>query len=185
MVPIVSLWLPIILSAAAVFIVSFVFHAVIGYHNSDFQGLPDEDKIRAAFAGGKIPKGDYVIPYEPDHAKHRTPEFMEKVKNGPVAFMTVRENKMPSMVQSLGQWFAYCLVVSIFSAYITSRAIGTNATFLNAFRFAGVTAFLGYTVALWQDSIWFGRKWSTTVKNTIDGLMYALVTAGVFGWLMS
>ena len=51
------------------------------------------------------------------------------------------------------------------------------------FRFVGCTAFIGYAVALWQNSIWFKRKWSTTAKNTFDGLVYALLTAGTFGWL--
>jgi hypothetical protein len=26
-------------------------------------------------------------------------------------------------------------------------------------------------------------KWSATLKNMFDGLLYALVTAGTFGWL--
>lgn len=47
----------------------------------------------------------------------------------------------------------------------------------------GPMAFLGYVPGLWQDSIWYGRKWSTTLKNTLDGIVYALLTAGTFGWL--
>jgi hypothetical protein len=31
--------------------------------------------------------------------------------------------------------------------------------------------------------IWYNRALGTTVKATIDGLLYALVTAGTFGWL--
>jgi hypothetical protein len=42
---------------------------------------------------------------------------------------------------------------------------------------------VGYALALWQMSIWWGRKWSTTIRNTIDGLVYALLTGGTFGWL--
>jgi hypothetical protein len=51
------------------------------------------------------------------------------------------------------------------------------------FRFAGATAFLAYSAALWQLSIWYRRKWSITFKATVDGLLYALLTAGTFGWL--
>ena len=51
------------------------------------------------------------------------------------------------------------------------------------FRFVGASAFLAYTVALWQNSIWLKRAWSSTLKHTFDGLVYALVTAGTFGWL--
>ena len=51
------------------------------------------------------------------------------------------------------------------------------------FRFVGVTAFLAYAAALWPMSIWYRRSWLTTFKGTVDGLVYALLTAGTFGWL--
>jgi len=62
-------------------------------------------------------------------------------------------------------------------------ALGPGEDYLAVFRFTGATAFVGYTLALWQNSIWFKRKWSTNLKNTFDGLIYALFTAGTFGWL--
>jgi hypothetical protein len=40
-----------------------------------------------------------------------------------------------------------------------------------------------YAAALWQMSIWYHRAWLTTIKSTVDGLIYASLTAGVFGWL--
>ena len=43
--------------------------------------------------------------------------------------------------------------------------------------------FSPYAVALWQLSIWYGRSWRITIMYTLDGLIYALLTAGVFGWL--
>jgi len=52
-----------------------------------------------------------------------------------------------------------------------------------AFHFAGLTAFVAYTLALWPMSIWYRRSWITTIKATVDGLIYALLTAGVFAWL--
>ena len=63
------------------------------------------------------------------------------------------------------------------------RALGPGASYLSVFRFAGATAFAGYGLALLQGSIWWGRKWSATVKSVFDALVYALVTAGTFGWL--
>ena len=38
-------------------------------------------------------------------------------------------------------------------------------------------------LALWQISIWYHRSWATTIRSTIDGLIYAALTAGFFGWL--
>jgi hypothetical protein len=51
------------------------------------------------------------------------------------------------------------------------------------FRFAGTTAFIAYAVAQWSDTIWYKRSWTTTAKNTFDGLIYSLLTGGAFGWL--
>jgi hypothetical protein len=31
--------------------------------------------------------------------------------------------------------------------------------------------------------VWYGRSWMTTIRSTIDGLVYALITAGTFVWL--
>jgi hypothetical protein len=44
-------------------------------------------------------------------------------------------------------------------------------------------AFAGYALALWQYSIWYGRAWSVTIRSTIDGLIYGLLTGAAFGWL--
>jgi hypothetical protein len=44
-------------------------------------------------------------------------------------------------------------------------------------------AFVGYSLALWQNSIWYKRAWAITLRVTIDGLIYALLTAGTFSWL--
>ncbi|MBW8838613.1 MAG: hypothetical protein JF602_01975, partial [Gemmatimonadetes bacterium] len=80
-------------------------------------------------------------------------------------------------------WFAYCVAVGVWAAYIAGRGLAPGTVYLQVFRFAGGTAFIGYTLALWQMSIWYRRAWSTTIKATIDGLIYACLTAGAFGWL--
>ena len=41
MVALVSLWLPILLAAVVVFIVSSIIHTVLKYHQSDFSGVPN------------------------------------------------------------------------------------------------------------------------------------------------
>jgi hypothetical protein len=87
------------------------------------------------------------------------------------------------MTAPLIQWFVYTLLVGIFAAYVAGRALEVGADYRAVFRFAGVTAFACYAIGGWQDSIWFKRPWGTTLRNTIDGLVYGLVTAGTFGWL--
>ncbi len=183
MVPIMSLWIPILLSAVIVFIVSSIIHMLLPYHRKDFGKVPAEDQVMDALRPFNIPQGEYVIPNAGSHQAMKSPEFIEKVNQGPVAFMTVLPNGMPKMGTSLAQWFVYCAVVSLFAAYVAGRALGPGVEYLQVFRFVGATAFIGYTVASWQNSIWYKRAWSTTAKNTFDGLVYALFTAGTFGWL--
>ncbi|PYO84073.1 MAG: hypothetical protein DMD65_03865 [Gemmatimonadetes bacterium] len=113
----------------------------------------------------------------------RSPQFVEKFKKGPVVMFTVFPGGSMSMGKNLVMWFLYSVVVGCFAAYVAGRALPAGAAYLQVFRFAGVTAFVAYSVALWQMSIWYHRSWVTTIKATVDGLIYALLTAGTFGWL--
>ena len=112
-----------------------------------------------------------------------TSDIGREMEAGPMAFMTVMPNGAPKMGGQLLQWFVYSAIVGVFAAYIAGHALGPGAHYLAVFRFVGATAFMCYTVAGWQASIWYRREWSTTLKNTFDGLVYACLTAGVFGWL--
>lgn len=183
MVSVMSLWIPILLSAVIVFVASSIIHMVLAYHQSDFGRVPAEDDVMEALRKFDIPPGDYVIPCPGSAAGMKSPEYIEKVTKGPVAFVTVMKSGMPSMAPSLMQWFLYCIAVGIFAAYIAGRALDTGANYLTVFRFVGATAFAGYALALLQNSIWYKRAWSSTLKSTFDGLVYALLTAGMFGWL--
>ena len=183
MVQLLSLWLPILLSAVIVFVASNIVHMVLPFHRSDYRKLPAEDDTMEALRKFGIPPGDYLVPCAGSPEQMKNPAFIEKMTKGPVAFMTVMRSGPPTMVKPLVQWFVYCLVVGVFAGYIAGRALGPGARYLSVFRFAGCTAFIGYSLALWQDTIWFRRNWVTTLKSSIDGLIYGLLTAGTFGWL--
>jgi len=183
MVSFVSLWLPILLSAVVVFVVSSVLHMVFTYHNSDYKKLPSEDNIMADLRKYNPPPGDYMIPYSTETKERKSEQFREKMNKGPVLITTILPPGEMTMGSSLLLWFVYCLIISIFAAYITSHAVPAGAGYLAVFRFAGAVSFAGYSLALMQDSIWFRKNWSATIKSMFDGLIYALFTAGVFGWL--
>jgi len=183
MTSLTALWLPILLSAVLVFVVSSIVHMVLPWHKTDYGRVPGEDKLMDALRPLAIPPGDYMVPRPANMEEMRSPQFAEKLKAGPVIVMTVLPNGMMSMARNLISWFVYIVVVSTFAAYIAGRALGPSAHYLSAFRFVGATAFIGYSLALWQMTVWYRRSLSTTIKSTIDGLIYALLTAGVFGWL--
>lgn len=185
MVALTALWLPILLAAFFVFVASSVIHMFLPYHRSDFGKVPSEDGVMEALRRFEIPPGDYVVPHAGgDPEVMKSEEFREKARKGPVAFMTVLPSGDPfAMGAQLAQWFVYCLLVSVVAAYVASRAVALGGDYLDVFRFAGTTAFAAYALALPQRSIWFKTSWSTTMKSMMDGLIYALLTAGTFGWL--
>ena len=183
MVSVMSLWLPILLSAVIVFVASSIIHMVLTYHSSDFRKLPREDEVMAALRPFEIPPGDYVMPYAGSSKAMKEPAFVEKMKSGPVALMTFMPNGPTSMGSSLVLWFLLAVLVSIIAAYIAGNALPRGASYLAVFRFAGCVAFTGYAIGLIHDSIWHNRNWGTTLKLIFDGLVYGLLTGGVFGWL--
>jgi hypothetical protein len=183
MVSLISLWMPIILSAVIVFVASSIIHMVLPYHRKDLRRLPKEDEVMEALRPFNIPPGDYGMPLAGSMEGMKSPKFIEKMKAGPVAFITVIPNGPPSIGSSLVLWFIYSIVVSIFAAYIAGRALPAGANYLAVFRFAGCTAFVGYSLALLQNSIWYKRNWGVTIKSMFDGLVYSLLTAGTLGWL--
>lgn len=182
MVALASLWLAIVLSAMLVFVVSAVIHMALTYHKDDLRRVPDEDALRNALRPLAVPPGDYSVPYAGSSAAMKDPGFNAKLVEGPVLLMTVMPNGPFAMGKSLGQWFVYTLVVSLFAAYVGSQALAPGARYLDVFQVTGTVAFAGYALALAQNSIWWAKNWGATFRSMFDGLLYALVTAGVFGW---
>lgn len=183
MVPLMSLWMPIVLAAVLVFVASSLIHMVIKYHNSDYGPVPKEDDVMEAMRAAGVTPGDYVFPCPGGSGGMNDPEFLEKWSKGPAGFMTVLPSGPMAMGPQLAQWFVYCLVVGVVSGYVAGRALGPGAEYLAVYRFVGATAFTGYSLALIQNSIWYHRRWSSTLKSVFDGLVYAMLTAGCFGWL--
>src|SRR5688572_3357797 len=136
MVSLASLWLPILVSAVLVFVASSVIHMFLGYHAADYPRVPGEDKVMDALRPLNIPPGDYMMPSPQGVNAMKDPAFIEKHKRGPVAIMTVFPNGEMGMGRQLGTWFVFCLVVGVFSAYLTSRALPAGARYLDVHQFA-------------------------------------------------
>lgn len=182
MISIASLWLPIVVSAVLVFVVSSVLHMVLKFHQKEYRELPNEDETLEALHRAGLTPGTYVFPHCLP-ADMQKSDVVEKYKRGPVGILNVMASGAPSMGKFLVQWFVYCLVVGVFIAYLTGRTYDAGTNYLAIFRFVGTIAFMTYGLSEIVSSIWKGAPWSATVKFMIDGLVYALVTAGVFGWL--
>jgi hypothetical protein len=182
MVTITALWLPVLLSAVAVYLVSTVIHMFLGYHWNDYRATPKQDALLEALRANGVAPGDYMLPKPESMRQMRTPEFKARMDKGPLVMMTVAPGGM-AMGKSLLQWFLYLVVVGICCAYIASRELHAGAAYLAVFRLTGFSAFMAYALALPQASIWYRRDWRTTLITMFDGLVFALLTGGMFGWL--
>lgn len=183
-IPITALWLPILVASVLVFVVSAIIHMFLPYHRSDFEGVPQEDAVMNALRPFDIPPGDYVVPHAGSPDRMRSDDFRGRVERGPRAFITVvGPETFFNMGPQLLQWFAYTLLVGILVAYVSGRTLASGADYLDVHRLAGTVAFASYSMGLMQRSIWYNQKWSATLKSMFDGLVYAALTGGVFGWL--
>jgi len=182
MVSLAALWLPIVLSAVIVFVASSIMHMVLPYHRSDYQQLPEEEKVLAALRGVGLKRGLYHFPYC-THKEMKLPATVEKFKQGPVGLLTVFPSGPVNLPKYLVQWFVFCLVIGFFVGYLTGHTVAEGAPYLKVFRVAGTAAFLGYGLGNLSNGIWKGQPWSNTIKEMFDGLIYGLLTAGTFGWL--
>jgi hypothetical protein len=183
MTPLSALWLPIVVSALAVFVASSLIHMVLPWHKNDYPRLDNERQVLDALRPLSIPPGDYMMPRPESRAELRAPEFLERMKAGPVVMMTVMPNGPVTMGSTFVLWFLYLLVVSTLAAFTTGIAARTGGHLHAVIHFAFLVSFAAYAMALWQMSIWYRRSWTTTLKATVDGLIYAAITAGIFAWL--
>ncbi len=178
-----DLWLPILLSAVFVFIVSSVIHMAVQWHKNDCGKLPDEDAMLAAMREHHLEPGAYTFPRPPSFKECSTPEMLEKYRQGPVGHMIVLPSGAPAMGKALVFWFIYSVVIGAFVAYTARLGLAPGAEYSAVFRLTFTAGLLGYALPTLVDAIWKGQSCGTTFRFFVDGVAYALVTAGTFGWL--
>lgn len=183
MVSLLSLWLPILIAAVIAFVASWLLHMVVGHHRNDLHQLPHEDVVLETLRTAHIEPGDYMAPHISSAAHMRSPEFLEKRRRGPVVLLTVSAGGEMNMGKPLAQWFVYLLIIALLSGYVACHTLAAGTAYLKVFRVVGTVAFMGLAMGQPYQSIWWQRRWSATVKYMIDGLIYALLMGGVFGWL--
>ncbi len=180
---IAELWLPILLSAVFVWMLSALVWTVLPHHKKDFAPVADEQALRETLNQQRLAPGQYVIPHLSDFADMKTDAGKQKYVDGPVGFITVLPNGMPVMGGKLVATFMFFLLMGTVIAYLASRTMGYGTDYLQVFRVTGAMAFIAHGFGVITDGIWFGRPWANIAKHLGDALMYGLLTGGVFGWL--
>ena len=180
MVTLSMLWLPILLSAVFIFIASnILWMALPFWHRPDYGRLPEESTVQNALVSAK--SGQYIVPCV--NWNKLSADERAAMQTRPAALLLVRNPGKFEMGKSLGTWFAYNIVIAIFVAYLTGHTRPAGAHYLEIFRVAGTAAFLAYGLRGVPDAVWYGKPWLVAFKEMVDGLVYAMLMAGTFGWL--
>lgn len=178
-----ALWLPILVSGAAVFIVSALVWTVLPNHKTEFSGVPNEDAVMDALRAGGLAPGRYVVPWMGGGEAMKTPEGRAKLENGPIAYFTVAPRGMPNMGRMMAQSFVSAVIISAFVGYLAWHTLAPGTGYLAVFRITGTATFMAYALGWISESTWFARPWRSFGWTVIDSLLYAGVAGGVFGWL--
>lgn len=183
MVSLAQLWLPIVLSAVFVFIVSSLIHMALKFwHSPDYRGFSNEDEVGAAMRNGNAAPGLYIIPYcKPEQMKD--PAMQQRLRGGPVGLVTLRHPGVMNMGAFLGQWFAFSLVISLIAALLGIHVMGAGTPFKHVFGVIALSTFLAYGMGTVPNAVWWGHPWKSQIKHVVDGAIYAAVTGAAFGWL--
>jgi hypothetical protein len=179
-----SLWLPILLSAVVVFVISSLIHMVIKWHASDYHGFTNEDAVRDAIRAGHPAPGQYFVPYCADMKEMGSEVMQKKFREGPVGHVILRPNGMYNMGKSLGLWFLWSLAIAVVAAFLASRVFGLDhAHARGAAKLVGAVTFIAHGFGTVTESIWMGRPWSSSAKHVLDAVLYAIGSGLVFCWL--
>jgi hypothetical protein len=177
----IPLWLPILLSAAAVWIFSTIASVALPHHKNDFIGLPDEDGFGDFLRKSGIKPGNYLFPDFRGREAMKSEKIARVLEEGPVGHLSVWPTPL-TMGGKLAATFIVYLVVSTLIAYLTRVAIPGAAPFAKVFQLAATAGILAYCFASLPNAIWWGSYKRTIVATIVDGILFGVITGAIFAW---
>jgi hypothetical protein len=175
------LWLPILLSAILVFVLSAASHMLLPWRRREWGRITDFVALQGALQA--LPPGLYAFPAAADPREQMKPEWLERWAKGPSGWLTIAPRRPIRMGRNMALSFLVFLGVAFMAAYTAAHAVGPEAHYLAVFRIVGTVATMSYGVGSIFGSIWYDRPWRAYLADALDAVLFGLVMAGVFGWL--
>jgi len=172
------LWLPILVSAAAVWVASALAWMALPHHKKDWKALPDEGAFYRSLEALGIPPGNYGFPDCKDAAKRKDPEVKKRWEAGQVGLLSVWGKV--SMGKNMVLTFLVYLVIAFFVAYIGQAAVKPGATFGQAFRVLGSVGVVAFSFGHIPNALWFGHYPRAILMCVLDGIVYGLIMGAIF-----
>ena len=180
----VELWLPILVGTVVLFILSFLFWAVLPHHFGDHGKVPNEEAFLDFIRTQDIPTGNYIFPHSASPADQGKKEFVDKYTAGPRGLLDVYD--MPNMPVNMAKTISYFLITAITIAYITHVACPPTAEstdFMRVFRIAGTVGVLTYATSCVLHRVWFTKRiWTEVLDGTIYGVVLGLIFASLWSY---
>ena len=175
------LWLPILLSATAIWLLSLVVWMALPHHKRDFIALPDEDGFMDALRRSGIPPGNYVFPDFRTRAAMEAPKTQKALQEGPVGHLSLWPTPL-TMADKLAATFLVHLAVATLIAYLTRVALPGPAPAAKVFQIAATAGILAYSFSSIPNALWFGAYKRTIIASLIDGILFGLILGAIFAW---
>ena len=170
-----SLILPIVLAAVAVFFASFLSWMVVQLHKDDWQKIAKEDELMDAVRKCEIPVGSYMFPGCGSAEEMKSEAYAKKWEAGPCGILTVYPKV--NMGRNLGLTFLHFLVIQFCLAYLATIALKPGASFMDVFRFVSTAGLMTYLAAIVQHAIWFHSR---IVGHIVESIVFAAVSGAIF-----
>lgn len=195
----IELWLPILVSAAAVWIASALAWMLLPHHKGDYKKLPNEDGVMSAVRQLSIAPGLYFFPHMTGCSKNMDAAAKEKFEKGPHGMLQVwPPDAFGKMGRNMILSFIFYVIVSATVAYLATMGLhgpspaaaaadslgaDIGKDFMHIFRFTGTAAIMAYCFAQIPHQIWFGTPTRNIITCLVDGIAYGIITGLIFAWL--
>lgn len=172
-----DLWLPILLAGVATHVASTLAWMVLPHHKPEWKKLPAEDELLGLLDAHQSPAGQYMFRFCEDSAQMNSDEFKRKLQGGCKGMLVLWDTPL-NMGKAIGLTVAYFLLAAFLIGYIASIAFAPGETDkLDIFALVFTAGVLCHALGPYPAAFWFRQKTAMTV---VDGLVFALITAGIF-----
>ncbi len=174
-------WLPILLSAVAVFFASFVTWALLPFHNREYRKLPNEAAVLSALRSWSLAPGEYMIPSAMCGADAHRPEARETIAAGPIALLHIWPGP-PNMGRNMALSFSFNLIAAFVIAYVAHLTLAVGDPFPRVFRIVTTISFMAYGFGAIPHGIWFAKSARAHALDLLDAAVFAALIGAIFAW---
>lgn len=178
----IDLWLPILVSAVAVWVASALAWTALGHHKKDMQELTPqaEEELKQVLSRHGVTPGVYGYPNF-NSFKGKSKEEVAAMMTRPMGILRVWRGM--GMAGPMVFGFVWSLIIGVLIAYIGHPVLPKGTEFAKVMQVLGTAGVLAYAFGGVVNDVWFQESKRAMVLCFIDGVVYGLITGAIFAWL--